>query len=137
MEEQHPPATSVNSQKTILVVDDNPTILTFVSELLRDGGHTVLSAPDGESAVDLARLYQGEIQLLLTDFEMPRMSGIELATELCRTRPAIKVLMMSGFAGGTLVLNEGWHFLPKPFVSSQLRSIVTAILRPDKSRFRS
>jgi hypothetical protein len=64
------------------------------------------------------------------------MSGIELATALTIARPGIKVLMMSGFEGGTLVLNEGWHFLPKPFVESQLRSIVTTLLSLDRPRFR-
>ena len=136
MEELEVRATSAEIQKTILVVDDDPTILAFVATLLRDGGHNVLIAVDGESALRRATQHQREIHLLLTDFEMPRMSGIELATELTLARPEIKVLMMSGFEGGTLVLNEGWHFLPKPFVESQLRSIVTTLLFPDKSRFR-
>jgi len=124
-----------NQQKTILVVDDDPTVLAFVSKLLIDGRHSVLTAVDGPCAVEVARSYEGEIHLLLSDFEMPGMSGIELATALALGRPAIKVLMMSGFVGGMLVLNEGWHFLAKPFVASQLRSIVTSILFPDKSRF--
>jgi len=51
-------------------------------------------------------------------------------------RPQLKVLLMSGFREGTLVLNEGWHFLDKPFVASQLRALVTGIVSPDKkSRF--
>jgi len=133
MEEPQAPAIPVNNQKTILVVDDDPTILAFVSRLVRDGGHHVLAAVNGENALELARLCPDEIHLLLTDFEMPRISGIELATKISIGRPEIKVLMMSGFAGGTLVLNEGWHFLPKPFVASQLRAIVTTILLPHKS----
>jgi two-component system, cell cycle sensor histidine kinase and response regulator CckA len=135
-EEQQAPATSIDQQKTILVVDDDPTILTFVSELLSNGGHNILVAVDGRSALELASHHQGEIHLLLSDFEMPHTSGIELASELSLARPAIRVLMMSGFPGGTLVLNEGWHFLPKPFVASQLRSLVMGILFADKSRFR-
>jgi CheY-like chemotaxis protein len=126
---------SAKSQKTILVVDDDAMILAFVSELLRDGGHTLLTASDGEHALERARSYEGEIHLLLSDFQMPGMSGIELATEINLARPHIKVLLMSGFTGGMLVLNEGWHFLAKPFVASQLRSIVTSLLFPEKSRF--
>jgi DNA-binding NtrC family response regulator len=122
-------------QKTILVVDDDPTVLSFVAALLRDGGHLILTAVDGSSALELAGSYEGEIHLLLSDFEMPGMSGMELATAITLARPAIKVLMMSGFHGGMLVLNEGWHFLAKPFVASQLRSIAISILFPDKSRF--
>jgi CheY-like chemotaxis protein len=135
MKESRSPGTLVSDQKTILVVDDDKTILRFVSNLLRQGGHNVLAAVDGDSALELAALHEGEIHLLLSDFEMPQMSGIELATKLSSLRPTIKVLMMSGFEGGTLLLNEGWHFLPKPFFASQLRSIVRSLLSPDTSRF--
>lgn len=64
------------------------------------------------------------------------MSGIQLATEMTTSRPNLKVLLMSGFTEGMLVLNEGWHFLAKPFIPSQLRALVTGLLYPDKSRFR-
>jgi FixJ family two-component response regulator len=62
---------------------------------------------------------------------MPEMSGIELATILTEQRPRLKVLMMSGFPGGMLVLNEGWHFLAKPFIGSQLRALVQGLVFPD------
>jgi FixJ family two-component response regulator len=62
---------------------------------------------------------------------MPAMSGIELATKLCADRPKMKVLMMSGFTGGMLVLNEGWHFLAKPFVPSQLRALILGLMYPN------
>ena len=137
MEEHQASRKSGEDQMTILVVDDDPVILAYVSRLLRDGGHAMLTAVDGERALEVATNHEGDIHLLLSDFQMPRMTGIELATELTLARPAIKVLLMSGFAGGMLVLNEGWHFLAKPFVASQLRSIVTSILFPAKSRFRT
>jgi DNA-binding NarL/FixJ family response regulator len=54
----------------------------------------------------------------VSDFQMAGMSGIELATKLTAQRPQIKVLMMSGFSEGMLVLNEGWHFLAMPFIES-------------------
>ncbi len=137
MEEVQAPEAPENL-KTILVVDDDPGILTHTRRLLELGGYHVLcmSTDDGPEALLLSKNHSGEIHLLLTDFQMPVMSGIDLATAITLDRPAIKVLLMSGFAGGMLVLNEGWHFLAKPFVSSQLRSLVTALLFPDKSRFR-
>jgi two-component system cell cycle sensor histidine kinase/response regulator CckA len=124
------------NKKTILVVDDDPVILACTYRLLQKGGHNVLRARDGPEALRLSQNHPGDIDLLLTDFQMPGMSGIDLATEVTLGRPAIKVLMMSGFTGGMLVLNEGWHFLAKPFVSSQLRALVTGLLFPEKSRFR-
>jgi DNA-binding response OmpR family regulator len=59
---------------------------------------------------------------------MPVMSGIDLATELSLERPQLKVLMMSGFTGGMLILNEGWHFLAKPFIPSQLRALIVGLI---------
>jgi len=115
----------------ILVVDDDPDILKFVSELLGEGRYNVLTAINGIAALQ-SKNHGGEIHLLLSDFEMPGMNAIELATQISVDRPQLKVLMMSGFSGGMLVLNEGWHFLAKPFVPSQLRALVTGVLFPDK-----
>ena len=124
---------SPNDQKTILVVDDDAAILKFVSELLDGGGYKVLRASSGVSALHQSRDCSGEIHLLLSDFQMPGMSGIDLATQMSVDRPQLKVLMMSGFTEGMLVLNEGWHFLAKPFIPSQLRALVSGLLFPEKS----
>jgi two-component system cell cycle sensor histidine kinase/response regulator CckA len=121
--------------KTILVVDDDPPTLTLVSGLLRDH-YNVLTASGGLEALQRAKECKEVIDLLLTDFSMGGMSGIELATQITVARPAIKVLLMSGFTGGMLVLNDGWHFLPKPFISSQLKTLILTLLTPDmKSKF--
>ena len=90
-------------EKTILVVDDDPTILSFVSGFL-DGRYNVLIAKSGIDAIRRSEEFKGEIHLLLSDFQMAGMSGIELATKLTVQRPQIKVLMMSGFPEGMLVL---------------------------------
>ena len=123
-------------QKTILVVDDQETILLSVSAFLNAGKYNVITANSGELALQKSKDYKGDIHLLLTDFQMPEMDGIQLATAMSIDRPQLKVLMMSGFTGGMLVLNEGWHFLPKPFISSQLLALVVGLVSPDqKSRF--
>ena len=122
-------------EKTILVVDDDPTVLTFVSGFL-NGQHNVLIAKSGAEGLQCSKDFKGEIHLLLTDFQMGAMNGIELATQLTAQRPTIKVLMMSGFSEGMLVLNEGWHFLPKPFIASQLKTLINGLIDPT-SRFAS
>jgi len=129
------PTPDVRDKKTILVVDDDPVILKTVSGLLgRD--FKVLRANSGVEALQLSKDSQFEISLLLSDFQMPGMSGVELATQLTAQRPEIKVLLMSGYPAGMLILNEGWHFLAKPFVPSQLRSLIDGLVSPDKaSRF--
>jgi two-component system cell cycle sensor histidine kinase/response regulator CckA len=124
----------LNGKKTLLVVDDDPTVLEFLKDALRPD-FDVMTANTGEDAFLQAKGLKGTIHLLLTDFEMPTMNGIELATKLTALRPDIKVLLMSGFKGGMLVLNEGWHFLPKPFVASQLITLVNGLIMPPKSEF--
>jgi len=128
--------TTPGSNKTILIVDDDSQILRLVSAMLAHQGLDIITAETGDNALKKSNGFDGEIALLLTDFEMPGMSGIELATRLSEVRPKIKVLMMSGFDGGMLILNEGWHFLAKPFIASQLRALVAGLIYPDKdSRF--
>jgi DNA-binding NtrC family response regulator len=135
MEERTAP---VIKRKTILIVDDDLEIRRMVASVLEDGHrYNVLLANSGERGLEESRQFDGEISLLLTDFQMPGMSGIDLATAITAERPHLKVLMMSGFPGGMLVLNEGWHFLAKPFVPSQLRALVKGLVFPDvdDSRF--
>jgi len=120
--------------KTILLVDDDPAVLKFVAECLA-GRYDVLTANSGDEALKKSVDFKNEIHLLLSDLEMAGVTGIELATRITAQRPAIKVLLMSGFDGGMLVLNEGWHFLPKPFVSSQLHTLVAGLISPGTSRF--
>jgi DNA-binding NtrC family response regulator len=128
-----PTPKSKHAEKTVLVVDDDPTILKFVSGFL-NGQYNILIAKSGSEALQRSKEFEGEIHLLLTDFQMAGMSGIDLATKLTALRPTIKILMMSGFSEGMLVLNEGWHFLAKPFIASQLQTLITGLIDPT-SRF--
>ena len=123
-------------RKTIFIVDDDPSVLECVVAMLADRDYQILTSGSGAEALQQSRAYKGEIHLLLSDFEMPGMSGVDLATAMTAERPQLKVLLMSGFVGGMLVLNEGWHFLPKPFIASQLLALVVGLASPDqKSRF--
>jgi len=123
-------------RKTILLVDDDPIILKLVAEVLIEGNYNVITATNGSTALQQSRDHKGDIDLLLSDFHMPVMSGTGLATRMTVDRPKLKVLLMSDFPGGMLVLNEGWHFLSKPFIPSQLRTLVAGLVFPDqKSRF--
>ncbi|MGA2714316.1 MAG: response regulator [Bryobacteraceae bacterium] len=124
-------------KKTILVVDDEPKVLSVVSGVLKDSEYQILTATTGSTGLQQSREFKGEIDLLLSDFQMPGgMSGVDLATAMTLERPQLKVLLMSGFPEGMLVLNEGWHFLAKPFVDSQLRALVVGLVSPErKTRF--
>lgn len=116
-------------EKTILIVDEDPGNLAKVSGFL-NGQYNVLVAKNGPEAVLRSQEYQEEIHLLLTAFSMPEMTGMELASKINLQRPDVKVLLMSPFPDGMLVLNEGWHFMPRPFIESQLRTLVTSLIAP-------
>jgi DNA-binding NtrC family response regulator len=120
-----------NHQKTVLVVDDDESVLRYVSKLVADANYLVLTAVNGSEALQQSRDYKGDINLLLSDFHMPGLNGMDLATQMTRDRPGLKVLLMSSFPDGMLVLNEGWHFLSKPFIPSQLRTLISGLALPD------
>ena len=126
-----------NDQKTVFVVDDDAGVLNFVSGFLVNSNYNVLTASSGAEALQQSRDYKGEIHLLLSDFQMDGMSGMDLATKITLDRPRLQVLLMSGFPEGMLVLNEGWHFLSKPFIPSQLRALIVGLISPDRdSKFK-
>ena len=120
----------------ILVVDDNATVLQAVTEVLRRANFQVLSADNGASAVELAKETKGRIDLLLSDVDMPGMSGPELGLILKKMRPGMRVMLMSGGDNGNLlVLNYGWAFIQKPFVATKLVEMIVAVVRsPDRSQ---
>lgn len=117
-----------NSGKTILFADDDGKLQKFVAALLHKSGYQVIVAGNGKEALQKAREFDGIIHLLLSDVEMPGMTGIELAIQLNQERPDTKVLLVSGLATGMLVLNNGWQFLPKPFMSDMLKDRIRDFL---------
>ncbi len=119
--------------KTILLAEDEQQVRTFVLTMLRHNGYHVIVAIDGQDALAKSRAFEGNIDLLLSDVQMPNMTGIELATQLQIDRPDVKVLLMSGMVAGMLLLNEGWQFLPKPFMANLLKDRLQHLLLVDKS----
>jgi DNA-binding NtrC family response regulator len=92
----------------------------------------VLSADSGPAAIKLAEETRHPIDLLLSDVDMPEMSGPELGGALTRTRPEMRVMLMSGHHDGSLlVLNYGWAFIRKPFVATKLVEMVTDVLNSE------
>src|SRR5690348_6002012 len=107
--------------ETILVVDDHDALLKTVVAVLQNANFRVLSADSGASAIKLAGETDGIIDLLLSDVEMPQMTGPNLGKILRQTRPDLHVMLMSGQpSGNLLVLNYGWAFIQKPFVAAKL-----------------
>jgi two-component system cell cycle sensor histidine kinase/response regulator CckA len=120
----------LNSLETILVVDDDEAVRKLVVAVLERANFQILSANCGASAIKLAGETNSTIDMLLSDIDMPTISGPDLGQILKKTRPDIHVMLMSG--GGTdgnlLVLNYGWAFIQKPFVATKLVQMVTDVL---------
>ena len=124
-----PPITGRNDQpgdgsETILLVEDELPVRLLVQNILTRNGHRVLVADSGERAIEICRLYQEDIHLLLTDMILPKIGGRELSDEITKLRPGIKSLFMSGYVGDSnedkRFTIEGRAFIEKPFTPNQL-----------------
>jgi DNA-binding NtrC family response regulator len=116
-------------RETILVVEDHAALLRLVKQILEDANFTVLSASTAKQAIRLEAEYPGTIDLLLSDVRMRGMSGPTLAKRLKESRPQMRVVLMSGYPGGALlVLDYGWHYIEKPFVPAALVNKIKEIL---------
>ena len=118
---------------TILLVEDEESLLNLTASVLTVGGYTVLSARDGVQALEIARSFKKPIQLLLTDVTMPRMGGPALARMLSQLRPETRVLFMTGHAERNFSspgnnLPPGVEPLQKPFSHDALMSQVQRAL---------
>ena len=122
----------VAGSETILVVEDEQAIRQVVQRILSTAGYTVLTAANGEEALVAIAGHDGVIHLLLTDVVMPKMGGRELAERLAKVRPDTIPVFMSGYAGNALHsqngVEEGTHFISKPFTASELTKKVREIL---------
>lgn len=112
-----------------MLVEDTDQLRRFLIKVLENAGYTVLSADSGPNALILAAETKGRIDLLLTDWDMPEMSGIALGKALKLIRPDVRVMQMSGGAHDTMmVMNYGWAFLEKPFIASKLLKMISDVL---------
>src|SRR5687768_2742742 len=122
---------------TVLLAEDEDGIRKLVRKILKND-YDVLVADDGAKALELSRSFSGSIELLLSDVQMPGgMLGTDLARQIRQERPDVKVVLMSGFTGGSLVLDEGWEFIDKPFIPTALRRRLAVLLNDNRDTNRA
>jgi PAS domain S-box-containing protein len=118
--------------ETILLAEDESSVRELIGAYLESLGYHVLAAANGMAGIALARSYPETIHLLLTDFVMPKLGGRELAGELRKTAPQLKVIFLSGYAGHAVSANDlnlpDARFLPKPLPMELLAKTVREVL---------
>ncbi len=119
--------TSSSGGETILVVEDTAATAQITRILLESWGYRALEAHTPDQAIALFDAHGAEIHLVLTDIRMPQMSGIQLADELRRRNPEVRVAYMSGDPDPE-ILNLPEIFLAKPFNPTGLAQMVRRAL---------
>ncbi len=123
---------ALRGTETILLVEDQPEVRTLVATVLESLGYRILSAPNAESGARLNLEYRARIDLLLTDVVMPGMRGDEFAERIRASRPAIRILFMSGYTSNTALQRNdpprGMAFIRKPFDPFALAAKIRELL---------
>ena len=118
--------------ETILVVEDEPGVRSYLVETLEDLNYRVREAPDGAAALALLESDASRIDLLLTDIVMPGINGRQLADEMQKRQPGLKVLFMTGYSRNAIVhqgrLDPGVSLLQKPLTQGMLAMKIREIL---------
>jgi PAS domain S-box-containing protein len=130
---------AVGGTETILLVEDEPSILRMTRIMLERKGYSVLPAATPGEAIDLAKTHSDKIHLLMTDVVMPEMNGRDLAGKLTALYPDIRLMFMSGYTANVIahhgVLDAGVAFIQKPFSMTDLMVKVREVLgkEPDET----
>ena len=123
----------LHGRGTILFVDDEETVLAVGSQMLEAMGYNVLSAGNGEEAVEIYRKNEGNIDLVLLDMVMPKMGGSTTYDRLKEINPDIKVILVSGFSfndEASEILKRGCNgFIQKPYNMRELSNKIQEILK--------
>ena len=137
------PSKPAPTGQTILIVDDEEGIRTFVHRVLSEAGYKISVASDGPQAIAIASTLD-PLDLLVTDLMMPQMNGDELARRLRLLRPSLKVLYLTGFSDQLfkekVTLWEDEAYLDKPCSPRGLLEAASLMLLghcelPPESRF--
>jgi CheY-like chemotaxis protein len=121
---------------TILLVEDDAAVRGVAVRILEAGGHRVVVSNTADEALVLAAAQAAEVDLLLTDVVMPRISGPDLADRFMARWPRARVLFMSGYAPRTIVLHgllgAGVALLEKPFTPASLLDKVAEVMASER-----
>ncbi len=116
-------------KKSILLVEDEPVVLNFLHHMLAREGYFVLVASDGLEGLEVSRSFPHPIDMLISDVQMPRMNGLELAKHVSQERPETRIVLISGHMDEQLPnIAKPPDFLRKPFVPKELLAKIREVL---------
>lgn len=115
----------------LLVVDDEEKFRLCVTAILSALGYSVIEAKDGLEAYELYQKWHGEIALVITDIEMPRLNGIDTVRKIKGVDPYAKVVFMSGNPSEIPEDVRADAYLTKPFKAMHLHAVVKEVLGND------
>ncbi len=119
-------------RQTVLLVEDEQMLLELLSGIFEDEGYRVVTASDGENAIEIFREKKGEIGIVLTDMGLPKLGGWELFEKLREVDPKIKVILASGYVDADMraeAMKKGAKdFVQKPYVPAIIMKLVRDIL---------
>src|SRR5215471_11255410 len=124
----------MDSSRTALIVDDEREDVEFLKRVLSGAGFTVYGAASYDEGVRLFDFQNEEIDLLLVDVSLPGRNGVELAKELLKRKPNLRLLFVSGHVGAEVIRFYGMqttdrHFLQKPFTGTALIARISEIMQ--------
>jgi len=127
------PAAPVRLGLRVLVVDDDPLVLSNVAAMLDDMGHVAITASSGANALDMAEKSLS-IDLVITDQAMPGLTGLQLCRELGKSHPDLPFILTSGFAEISEKIDANIARLPKPYTQQSLARAIAARLAQGAKR---
>jgi len=117
-----------DTAKTILLVDDEESLMFFLQKLLLREGYNIIKAVNGKEAVDIYKSAKDDIDLILMDITMPVMSGIEAYKELSKHDPSVSILLMSAYSKESFEDIENISFIRKPIFPNDLINTIGELL---------
>jgi CheY-like chemotaxis protein len=131
-EELPQPIVEGEPSETILIVEDDKDLRTYLADILRNLNYRVIPTPNAQSALTILLQADERVDLVLTDVVMPGINGRELGRRAQSIRPGLPVLYMTGYSRNAIVhqgrLDEGVEFLQKPVSQAQLAARIRKLL---------